>query len=151
MRDASTKLWTLIVDSNSVTAAFFESKGLPPFLSMASITQLKSLPNTRFSFAYADNTDWTDPLGKGFVEKDHLVHKYSQRLCLFHQLMFLWACIFHFYRLRILWIVTLRFGFKQDHYSFTARSTVASYNFPSPLGFPSFYSFRWRISLLGGK
>ena len=46
---------------------------------MAFITQLKSPPNTRFSFAYADNTDWTDPLGKGFVEKEHLVHKYSQR------------------------------------------------------------------------
>ena len=75
---------------------------------MAFMTQLKSPPNTRFLFAYEDNTD---PLGKGFIEKDHLVHKYSQRLCVFHQLMFLRARMYlPFFSAKIFLIVTLSFG-----------------------------------------
>ena len=60
---------------------------------------------------YSIAQSWTDPLGKGFVEKDHLVHKYSQRLCVFHQLMFLRARVYlPFFSAKVFLIVTLSFG-----------------------------------------
>ena len=53
---------------------------------------------------------WADPLGKGFVEKGHLVHKYSQKTMFVSSIDVSARMYLQFLSAKVLLIVTLRLG-----------------------------------------